>query len=209
MAETTSDSGGFLSWYFKSNLMMRILFGLALGAIVGIVLGYSPDAGKAFIEHGGKFLGDLFVRLLKMIVVPVMFFSLISGASSISPKQIGKVGAKVVAWYLLTSIVAAGIGVVIASMFSPGEGLNIVGNAKAAENKVSMCIGCHGIPGYKASYPEVYQVPMLGGQSARYIENALRAYQKGERKHPSMMGVAASLSDQDIADLAAYYSQQK
>ena len=84
-----------------------------------------------------------------------------------------------------------------------------VGNAKAAMGKTSMCIGCHGIPGYKASYPEVYQVPMLGGQSAAYIESALRAYQKGERKHPSMMGAAASLSDQDIADLAAYYSQQK
>ncbi|MBB5390970.1 MULTISPECIES: cytochrome c [unclassified Herbaspirillum] len=86
---------------------------------------------------------------------------------------------------------------------------DIVGNAKAAENKVSMCIGCHGIPGYKASFPEVYQVPMLGGQSPKYIENALRAYQKGERRHPSMQGIAGSLSDQDIADLAAYYSQQK
>ncbi|MBO9538494.1 cytochrome c [Herbaspirillum sp.] len=86
---------------------------------------------------------------------------------------------------------------------------DIVGNAKAAENKVSMCIGCHGIPGYKSTFPEVYQVPMLGGQSPQYIENALRAYQKGERKHPSMHGIAASLSDQDIADLAAYYSQQK
>jgi cytochrome c553 len=86
---------------------------------------------------------------------------------------------------------------------------DVVGNAKAAENKVSMCIGCHGIPGYKATFPEVYQVPMLGGQSAKYIENALRAYQKGERKHPSMVGIATSLSDQDIADLAAYYSQQK
>lgn len=85
----------------------------------------------------------------------------------------------------------------------------IVGNAKAAENKNSMCIGCHGIPGYKATYPEVYQVPMLGGQSPKYIENALRAYQKGERKNPTMQGIAASLSDQDIADLAAYYSQQK
>ena len=86
---------------------------------------------------------------------------------------------------------------------------DIVGNAKAAENKVSMCIGCHGIPGYKTTFPEVYQVPMLGGQSAKYIENALRAYQKGERKHPSMRGIAARLSDQDIADLAAYYSGQK
>ncbi|MGV7209450.1 c-type cytochrome [Oxalobacteraceae bacterium A2-2] len=85
---------------------------------------------------------------------------------------------------------------------------DIVGNAKAAPAKVEMCIGCHGIPGYKATFPEVYQVPMIGGQSAKYIENALKAYQKGERKHPSMKGIASSLSDQDIADIAAYYAQQ-
>lgn len=86
---------------------------------------------------------------------------------------------------------------------------DVVGNAKAAENKVSMCIGCHGIPGYKATFPEVYQVPMIGGQSAKYIENALVAYKKGERQFPTMHGIAATLSDQDMADLAAYYSQQK
>jgi cytochrome c553 len=86
---------------------------------------------------------------------------------------------------------------------------DIVGNAKAAENKVSMCIGCHGIPGYKATFPEVYEVPMLGNQSAKYIENALKAYQKGERNHPSMHGIASSLSDQDMADVAAYYAQQR
>ena len=86
---------------------------------------------------------------------------------------------------------------------------DMVGNPKAAENKVAMCIGCHGIPGYKATFPEVYQVPMLGGQSAKYLENALKAYQKGERNHPSMRGIAASLSDQDMADIAAYYAQQK
>ena len=83
------------------------------------------------------------------------------------------------------------------------------GNARATDNKVAMCIGCHGIPGYKAAFPEVYQVPMLGGQSAKYIENALNAYKKGERKNPGMRGIAAGLSDQDIADIAAYYSQQK
>lgn len=86
---------------------------------------------------------------------------------------------------------------------------DVAGNAKAAENKVAMCIGCHGIPGYKATFPEVYQVPMIGGQPAKYIESALKAYQKGDRKHPSMRGIAASLSDQDIADVAAYYAQQK
>lgn len=85
---------------------------------------------------------------------------------------------------------------------------DVVGNAKAAKDKVAMCIGCHGIPGYKSTFPEVYQVPMLGGQTAKYLENALHAYKKGDRKHPTMDGIAASLSDQDIADLAAYYSQQ-
>lgn len=80
---------------------------------------------------------------------------------------------------------------------------------KPKENQLAMCIGCHGIPGYKTSFPEVYQVPMLGGQSAKYIENALKAYQKGDRKHPSMRGIAGSLSDQDMAALAAYYSSQK
>ncbi|QAU33914.1 cytochrome c [Janthinobacterium sp. 17J80-10] len=85
----------------------------------------------------------------------------------------------------------------------------VVGDAKAARAKVEMCIGCHGIPGYKASFPELYQVPMLGGQSAKYIESALKAYKKGDRKHPTMQGIAASLSEQDIADVAAYYAQQK
>jgi len=85
----------------------------------------------------------------------------------------------------------------------------VVGDAKAATNKVAMCIGCHGIPGYKATFPEVYQVPMIGGQNEKYIINALNAYKKGERSHPTMRGIAESMSDQDIADVAAYYSQQK
>ncbi len=84
----------------------------------------------------------------------------------------------------------------------------VVGNPKAAPAKIEMCIGCHGIPGYKAGFPEVFPVPMIGGQSAKYIESALKAYRKGERKNPSMVGIAKSLSDQDIADVAAYYAQQ-
>ncbi|MGV3740725.1 MAG: c-type cytochrome [Burkholderiaceae bacterium] len=97
----------------------------------------------------------------------------------------------------------------LAGVANLGAAAEIVGDAKRAEHKVEMCIGCHGIPGYKTAFPEVYQVPMIGGQTAKYIENALRAYQKGERKHPSMRGIAGSLTDEDIADLAAYYSQQK
>lgn len=86
---------------------------------------------------------------------------------------------------------------------------DVTGNADAAKNKVAMCIGCHGIAGYKATFPEVFQVPMIGGQSAKYIESALNQYKKGDRKNPSMRGIAAGLSDQDIADVAAYYAQQK
>lgn len=97
---------------------------------------------------------------------------------------------------------------VLAGVVNAGAAAALVGNAKAASPKVEMCIGCHGIPGYKATFPEVYRVPMIGGQSAKYIENALQAYKKGERKHPSMRGIAAGLSDQDMADVAAYYAQQ-
>jgi cytochrome c553 len=80
------------------------------------------------------------------------------------------------------------------------------GNPKAGKLKTSMCAGCHGIPGWRTSYPAVYSVPLLGGQHAEYIVAALKAYKSGERNHPSMMGIAGSLSDQDMEDLAAYYS---
>ena len=80
--------------------------------------------------------------------------------------------------------------------------------AAAIESKVAMCIGCHGIKGYQASFPEIHKVPMISGQGAKYIVAALNAYKKGERRHPTMRGIAAGLSDQDMADIAAYYEQQ-
>jgi cytochrome c553 len=81
----------------------------------------------------------------------------------------------------------------------------IKGDIKAGEKKVAMCIGCHGISGYQASFPEIYRVPKISGQGAKYIVSALTAYKKADRKHPTMRGIAAGLSDQDIADVAAYY----
>ena len=80
------------------------------------------------------------------------------------------------------------------------------GDPKAGQLKTSMCAGCHGIPGWRTAYPTVYSVPKLGGQHADYIVAALKAYKTGERTHPSMKGIAASLSDQDMEDLAAYYA---
>ncbi|MCW5626419.1 MAG: cytochrome c [Burkholderiales bacterium] len=80
------------------------------------------------------------------------------------------------------------------------------GDAAAGKKKTQMCAGCHGIEGFRTAYPEVYHVPKLGGQQAGYIIAALKAYKSGDRSHPSMRGIATSLTDQDMADLAAYYS---
>jgi cytochrome c553 len=82
------------------------------------------------------------------------------------------------------------------------------GDAAAGIQKKRMCEGCHGKEGYRTAYPTVYSAPKLGAQYAPYIVKALQDYRSGARQHPSMNGIAASLSDQDIADLAAYYSVQ-
>jgi cytochrome c553 len=79
--------------------------------------------------------------------------------------------------------------------------------AKSIDAKVAMCIGCHGIIGYQASFPEVHKVPKISGQSAKYIATALNAYKTGDRKHPTMRGIAETLTEQDINDIAAYYEQ--
>ena len=81
------------------------------------------------------------------------------------------------------------------------------GDVAAGQKKAAMCIGCHGIAGYQASFPEIHKVPMISGQNAKYIVAALTAYKKGERKHPTMRGLAASLPDEDMADLGAFYEK--
>jgi cytochrome c553 len=80
-------------------------------------------------------------------------------------------------------------------------------DAAQGQKKAAMCIGCHGIEGYQASFPEVHKVPMISGQNARYLVAALTAYKKGERKHPTMRGIAGSLTEADMADLAAFYEK--
>ena len=99
----------------------------------------------------------------------------------------------------LSSLVVACVTAVSA------QAQELKGDAKAGEKKIAQCIGCHGIQGYQASFPEIYKVPMISGQGAKYIAAALHAYKKGERKHPTMRAIAEPLSEQDIADVAAYY----
>lgn len=104
---------------------------------------------------------------------------------------------------LLSSIVA------LAAFAAAGaQAQDVKASPEAGQKKAAMCIGCHNIPGYQASFPEIHKVPMISGQGAKYIASALNAYKKGERKHPTMRSIAGSLTDQDIADLSAFYEQQ-
>ncbi len=104
---------------------------------------------------------------------------------------------------LLSSIVA-----LAAFAAASAQAQDVKASPEAGQKKAAMCIGCHNIPGYQASFPEIHKVPMISGQGGKYIASALNAYKKGERKHPTMRGIAGSLTDQDIADLAAFYEQQ-
>lgn len=103
----------------------------------------------------------------------------------------------------IRTITIAGLSAVLSILAAP---LHAQGDAAAGKNKTAMCGGCHGIAGFRTAYPETYRVPKLGGQNAGYIVNALKAYKAGDRQHPTMKAIAASLSEQDMADLAAYYS---
>ena len=103
-----------------------------------------------------------------------------------------------------TLVAAATLSAAAFSVHAQG----VTGDVAAGQKKAEMCIGCHGIKGYQNSFPEIHKVPKIQGQSDKYIAAALHAYKKGDRKHPTMRGMAASLNDQDIADLAAFYASQ-
>jgi len=101
------------------------------------------------------------------------------------------------------------VGLLLAtSMLFAFSGVAQAGNAEAGKEINSMCIGCHGIPGYKTAFPETYSVPKIGGQHVEYLIKALEGYRDGTRSHPSMTALAKTLSDQDIKDLAAYYANK-
>lgn len=97
-------------------------------------------------------------------------------------------------------------GACVGALAQAQDAAAIKADPQAARDKVSMCIGCHGLPGYKASFPEVYHVPMIAGQGAAYIQAALKEYASGARTFPTMQAIAQSLSEQDMADIAAYYA---
>jgi cytochrome c553 len=100
------------------------------------------------------------------------------------------------------TLVLAAMPLVAAAQTPPAPG-----DPNKGAQKVAMCQGCHGIVGWRTAFPEVYRVPKISGQNAPYLVLALKAYQSGERGHPTMKAIASSLTDADMADIAAYYAQ--
>jgi Na+/H+-dicarboxylate symporter len=120
---------GLLSWYFNTNLLLRILIGLALGAVAGLVFG----SGIGWVSP----FGDIFVRLLKMIVMPVVIFTLVVGAASVHPSRLGRIGVKALLFYMVTSGFAVAVGLLFGNLFSPGEGMHLAGVADAAGRELT------------------------------------------------------------------------
>ena len=110
-----------LGWYFKSNLLVRILIGLILGAVCGLAFGPAMA--------GISPLGVIFIRLLKMIVMPVILFTLTVGAASVHPSQLGRVGVKALVIYLITTGFAVSFGLICGNIFQPGKGMRIAAAA--------------------------------------------------------------------------------
>ncbi|WP_297068727.1 dicarboxylate/amino acid:cation symporter [Thermococcus sp.] len=120
---------GLLRRYLEYPVLRKILIGLILGAIYGLIAGVIGHPGAATAI---KPLGDLFIRLLKMLVMPIVLASLVVGAASISPARLGKVGVKIVVYYLLTSAFAVFFGLLMGNLFRLGTGIHLgTGEGKA------------------------------------------------------------------------------
>lgn len=125
---------------------------------------------------------------------------------TVQHKKVGrKVGHRKLHSGAHLSVLLAGLA--LSALAVPLQAQEIKGDAEAGAQKITMCIGCHAIQGYRTSYPTIYMVPKIHGQTGKYIENALIAYRGGDRTNTTMAAVAGSLTDQDIADLAAYYGK--
>ncbi len=105
---------------------------------------------------------------------------------------------------LLSSLLLSAAAYAQTPAQAPVQGDAAAGKRRAA----AVCSGCHGIPGTKTAFPEVYAVPKLGGQSAGYIVAALKAYQSGERANQTMKGLTNAMTEKDMADVAAYFAQK-
>ncbi len=116
MANNEPKKGGILRAYLNFNVLYKILIGLVIGAVAGIIL---AATGVTALPKWISMFGTIFTRLLKMIIIPMIVGSLVVGASSVSPANVGKVGIRVVIIYLITSACGVIIGLVMGNIFQP------------------------------------------------------------------------------------------
>lgn len=127
MTETSSQKPSLWRRYLGISLIWKLAVALVLGVVAGLIFG--PDI--AVIQP----LGDIFLRLLTMLVMPLVLFTLIAGVASVSPKTIGRIGGKTVAFYLITTAFAMTVGIALALLISPGVGLDLPGGTEAEERE--------------------------------------------------------------------------
>lgn len=116
-----------MSWWFKIDLWKRVMVGLVLGLALGLGLRYGmgAEAGGAFAESWIAWIGDLFLRLIRMLIVPLVFFTLVSGIIAMGdPKRLGSLGIKTLATYFGTTAIAVTLGLIMATIFQPGSSLS-------------------------------------------------------------------------------------
>ena len=118
-----------LKWYISTSLLIRLLAGFILGSLIGGLLWYlSIQSGRAIAATVAPYIspfGTILINLLKMIVIPVILFSLITGAASLPIRRFGKIGLKVISWYLFCSLLAAILGASLALILAPGKATNL------------------------------------------------------------------------------------
>lgn len=123
------------------RLLWAILLGLLLGGIVGAIFAFMPDGSaesptaKYYALIVAAPLGTLFINLLKMIVTPVIIFTLISGVASISPSRLGKVGVKIIIFYMATSLMAIIVGLAVGNIMQPGKGIELADSTTTIAQK--------------------------------------------------------------------------
>ena len=140
-----------LSWYFKPNLLVRITIGFIVGSIAGIIVGqYEVTGGghpwiEPFVAWVGPF-GNLFIDLLKMIIIPVIAATIVVGAASISPAKLGKVGIKIIAFYMVTTAFAVAIGLLLGNLFEASFAIGIKADDidAAGQAQVAKAVGLMG-----------------------------------------------------------------
>ncbi|MEO0981543.1 MAG: dicarboxylate/amino acid:cation symporter [Pseudomonadota bacterium] len=113
--------------WFQITLWKRVLIGLALGLVVGLAIRYGigPEAAAPFADAWLKPFGDAFVNLIKMLVVPLIFTTLVAGVTAMGdPARLGGLGGRAIAMYLVTTWFAVSLGLLMGTIFQPGAGVD-------------------------------------------------------------------------------------